>query len=219
MRVLVRRFMCALSVKKRTCTVRPFSDKIRKEVFERLLQSVFRVCGVCHFCLTHFKFSSCATIPRGCNRCDDECAKKDGKQGKDDYKKQRQRTRTNTIQGGRTKTSGPQEHGEGKVLTMCSYNCEGWPNEKCRVSFHFQNPEIWRKKKLWFWFQTPRCSDHRQRRQLGKLPCPFQAGHQGWQLSKVSKVFFMGCRGSQLILVTTAFIGGSVLLESENAKL
>ena len=134
--------MRALSVKKGTCTVHPFSDKIRKEVFERLLQSVFRVCGVCHFCLTHFKFSSCATIPRGCNRCDDECAKKDGKQGKDDYKKQRQRTRTNTIQGGRTKTSGPQEHGEGKVLTMCSYNCKGWPNEKCRVSFHFQNPEI-----------------------------------------------------------------------------
>ena len=99
--------------------------------------SVFR-----HFYLTHFKFSSCATIPRGCNRCDDECAKKDGKQGKDDYKKKAQRTWTNTIQGGRTKPSGPQEHGQGKVLTMCSYNCEGWPNEKCRVSFHFQNPEI-----------------------------------------------------------------------------
>ena len=116
--------MCALPVKKRDFHC--FSDK-----------KFFR-----HFCLTHFKFSSCATIPRGCNRCDDECAKKDGKQGKDDYKKQRQRTRTNTIQGGRTKTSGPQEHGEGKVLTMCSYNCKGWPNEKCRVSFHFQNPEI-----------------------------------------------------------------------------
>ena len=90
-----------------------------------------------------------------------------------------------------TKTSRPQEHGQGKVFAMCSYNCKGWPNEKCRVSSYFQNPEIWRKKKLWFWFQTPRCSDHRQRRQLGKLSCPFQAGHQGWQLSKVSEVFFM----------------------------
>ena len=179
MRVLVRKYMCALPVKK--MDLHCFSDK-------KFLKDTFLV-FFCHFCLTHFKFSSCATIPRGCNRCDDECAKKDGKQGKDDYKKQRQRTRTNTIQGGRTKTSGPQEHGQGKVVTMCSYNCKGWPNEKCRVSFHFEKSRKTETKAL---ILIPNTSLLRPQAEVavGQVALPLSSGASGLAIIQSERSIF-----------------------------
>ena len=53
-------------------------DKIRKKVFERHLHIVFRRLGL-QFLFNTFQISRCTTIPLGCNRCDDECAKKEGK--------------------------------------------------------------------------------------------------------------------------------------------
>jgi len=35
--------------------------------------------------MKYMNYPTCASIPSGCNRCDDECAKRDGKGGKDDY--------------------------------------------------------------------------------------------------------------------------------------
>ena len=44
----------------------------------------------------------------GCDRCDDVCAKRDGKQGKDDYKQQ--------------------GLGQDKGQGQCTYECGSWPN-------------------------------------------------------------------------------------------
>ena len=44
----------------------------------------------------------------GCDRCDDVCAKRDGKLGKDDYKNQTQ--------------------GQGQGQGQCTYECGSWPN-------------------------------------------------------------------------------------------
>ena len=45
---------------------------------------------------------SCADVPAGCNRCDDECARSEGKRGKDDYwdndRQWQQQTTTTTRQ-------------------------------------------------------------------------------------------------------------------------
>ena len=44
----------------------------------------------------------------GCDRCDDVCARRDGKQGRDDYKQQGQ--------------------GQGQGQGQCTYECGSWPN-------------------------------------------------------------------------------------------
>merc|ERR1711990_570603 len=35
--------------------------------------------------MKYSNYPSCASVPNGCNRCDDECARREGKRGKDDY--------------------------------------------------------------------------------------------------------------------------------------
>jgi len=35
--------------------------------------------------MKHLNYPSCASVPDGCNRCDDECARREGRRGKDDY--------------------------------------------------------------------------------------------------------------------------------------
>ena len=86
-----------------------------------------------HFPFAQF-FFSCAdgwtkyAQADGCERCDDVCAKRDGKQGKDDYK---------GIREGEGEKEGLDYNqvGDGKDYHhQCSYECHGWPNQKCKVS-------------------------------------------------------------------------------------
>ena len=57
-------------------------------------------------------------VPEECQTCDEVCAKKDGKSGKNDYK--------------------PSEE-ESKKTYECDHDCDGWPYQNCWVAFHNNN--------------------------------------------------------------------------------
>ena len=57
-------------------------------------------------------------VPEECQTCDEVCAKKEGKSGKNDYK--------------------PSEE-ESKKTYECDHDCDGWPYQNCWVAFHSNN--------------------------------------------------------------------------------
>ena len=57
-------------------------------------------------------------VPEECQTCDEVCAQKDGKSGKNDYK--------------------PSEE-ESKKTYECDHDCDGWPYQNCWVAFHNNN--------------------------------------------------------------------------------
>ena len=98
-------------------------------------QNLVLLCPCQGFFRCHHSWTS---LPGGCERCDDVCARRDGKQGKDDYK---------GIGEGEGKKEGLDYNqvGQGEDYHhQCSYECHGWPNQKCKVRqtvFVQQEPE------------------------------------------------------------------------------
>merc|ERR1711874_460631 len=65
-------------------------------------------------------YPHCSEMPRHCERCDDFCAKKDGKRNRNSYKE---------------KLKLPKEKKDVYVERIkkgyCKYNCRGWPYSNC----------------------------------------------------------------------------------------
>ena len=65
---------------------------------------------------------SCSEMPRHCERCDDFCAKKDGKRNRNSYKEKLKLPKeTKDVYVERIKKG------------YCKYNCRGWPYSSCLV--------------------------------------------------------------------------------------
>ena len=130
---------------------------------------------VCNYCLKHFKFSRCGRIPLGCQRCDDVCAQRDGKQGRDDYKKKKQ------VQPSHPYLfnfcfiwqTGTSYAAEGSKVFLRMPRLAKW---EMQGDCSEQNLE-W---KLSFWFQKPPLADKKrwQRWLVGELHCTLQTRNQ-----------------------------------------
>ena len=78
-------------------------------------------------------YPECATVPSGCQRCDDVCSSRDGKRNKLDYRSQSSPPRSQLSPPRHQPSSPPRNHQRPSSSQVCDYQC----NKKggCTVTY------------------------------------------------------------------------------------